>query len=237
VVMNPQLAYTLTAHTITARGGQLQISRPRPFLEAAASALGRERLTVIGTGLDPVTGRGGQWDDGGNALALAPGRVVCQERAAETAGRLEAAGIEVIRTPASELSGCRGGPRSLCCPVARDPAARPEAAAQVPAAVPRPAATSRAAVTAPDLIVDPLAAAAPALTELTESRLPGGVAALHPGAGRLAALCSHLAGTARGAVGFRTWSSRSHADLRVITRSCQSRANSTCTPRLACTPS
>ena len=237
VVMNPQLAYTLTAHTITARGGQLQISRPRPFLEAAASALGRERLTVIGTGLDPVTGRGGQWDDGGNALALAPGLVVCQERAAETADRLEAAGIEVIRTPASELSGCRGGPRSLCCPVARDPAARPEAAAQVPAAVPLPAAASLAAVTAPDLIVDPLAAAAPALTELTESRLPGGVVTLHPSPGRLAALCSHLAGTARGAVGFRTWSSRSHADLRVITRSCQSRANSTCTPRLACTPS
>jgi arginine deiminase len=82
VIMNPQLAYTLTAHTITARGGQLQISRPQPFLEAAARALGRERLTVIGTGLDPVTGRGGQWDDGGNALALAPGLVVCQERAA-----------------------------------------------------------------------------------------------------------------------------------------------------------
>jgi arginine deiminase len=238
VMMNPQLAYTLTAHTITARGGQLQISRPRPFLEAAAGALGLERLTVIGTGLDPVTGRGGQWDDGGNALALAPGRVVCQERAAETAARLEAAGIEVIRTPASELSGRRGGPRSLCCPVARDPAARPDPVAEVPAAVPVPAVRSRSAVTAPDLIVDPLAAELPAgLSSLSESRLPGAVVTLHPSTGRLAALCSHLAVTARGAVGFRTWSSRSHADLRVITRSCLSRANSICTPRLACTPS
>ena len=71
---------------------------------------------------------------------------------------------------------------------ARDPAARPEAAARAPAAVPRPAATFRAAVTAPDLIVDPLAAEAPALTELTESRLPGAVVTLHPSTGRLAAL-------------------------------------------------
>ena len=114
---------------------------------------------------------------------------------------------------------------------------------------------SRAMVTAPDLIVNPLAAevpalpalsappAPPALTGLTgmsalpDSRLPSVVVTVHPGTGRLAALCSRLAGTARGAVWFRTWSSRSHADLRVITRSCQSRANSTCTPRLACTPS
>ena len=40
----------------------------------------------------------------------------------------------------------------------------------------------------PDLIVDPLAAEAPALTELTESRLPGAVVTLHPSTGRLAAL-------------------------------------------------
>jgi arginine deiminase len=171
VVMNPKLAYTLTAHTITARGGQLQISRPRPFLEAAASALGIERLTVIGTGLDPVTGRGGQWDDGGNALALAPGLVVCQERAAETAGRLEAAGIEVIRVAASELSSRRGGPRSLCCPVARDPMARQEAAAEVPEAIRLTATASRAALTAPDLIVDPLAADLPALTSASQDRV------------------------------------------------------------------
>jgi arginine deiminase len=32
----------------------------------------------------------------------------------------------VIRVPASELTGGRGGPRSLCCPVAREPAALPE---------------------------------------------------------------------------------------------------------------
>ena len=36
--------------------------------------------------------------------------------------RLERVGIDVITVPGSELCGSRGGPRSLCCPVSRDPA-------------------------------------------------------------------------------------------------------------------
>jgi arginine deiminase len=37
----------------------------------------------------------------------------------------ERIGIEVITVPGSELCGSRGGPRSLCCPVSRDPAPLP----------------------------------------------------------------------------------------------------------------
>ena len=39
--------------------------------------------------------------------------------------RLERIGIEVITVPGSERCGSRGGPRSLCCPVSRDPAPLP----------------------------------------------------------------------------------------------------------------
>ena len=127
--------------------------------------MGIDRLKVIGTGLDPVTGPCEQWDDGGNALAIAPGLVVCQERNTETSARLEAAGIQVIRVPTGELGSGRGGPRCLCCPVARDPAPalgqaqRPaEAQPGRPVTVAGPAAGSaarrRVADTAPDLILD-----------------------------------------------------------------------------------
>ena len=76
---------------------------------------------MIDTGLDPVTAEREQWDDGNNTLALAPGVVVAYERNTRTNARLEAAGIEVLRVPGSELSSGRGGPRCLSCPIDRDP--------------------------------------------------------------------------------------------------------------------
>jgi len=42
-----------------------------------------------------------------------------------THARLERAGIDVITVPGCGLCGSRGGPRSLCCPVSRDPARSP----------------------------------------------------------------------------------------------------------------
>jgi arginine deiminase len=121
-VMYPALAFTLTAHTITARHDGMRVSRAQPFLEAAAQAMGIERLTVIDTGLDPLTGPRGQWDDGSNALAIGRRLAVCHERNVETNSRLEAAGIEVVRVPGSELGSRRGGPRCMSCPLGRDPA-------------------------------------------------------------------------------------------------------------------
>ncbi len=133
VVMHPALAYTLTAHTITQRDEQLRVSRPQPFLAAAAQAIGLDRLTVIGTALDPVTASHGQWDDGGNALSLGRGLVVCDERNRETNDRLAAAGVQVVTVPASELGSGRGGPRCLSCVIAREPAGQRAPAPDQPA--------------------------------------------------------------------------------------------------------
>jgi arginine deiminase len=137
VVMRPGVAYSLVARTIIKRGeGGLRLSHPRPFLEAAADAMGLDGLQVIETGLGPARAaparpesfgsQGAQWDDAGNLLALGPGTVISYERNELTNARLEAAGIDVIRVPGGELAGCRGGPRAICCPVGREPAVMPE---------------------------------------------------------------------------------------------------------------
>ena len=123
--MHPALAYTLTAHTITQRDEQLRVSRPQPFLAAAAQAIGVDRLTVISTALDPVAVLHGQWDDGGNALSLGRGLAVCDERNRETNDRLAAAGVQVVTVPASELGSGRGGPRCLSCVISQGAGQRP----------------------------------------------------------------------------------------------------------------
>jgi arginine deiminase len=149
VLMRPAVAYSLLARTITQRGDSLRLSHPRPFLEAAADAMGLGRLRVIETGIGPgrvgparpgsLGGPAGQWDDAGNLLALGPGTVVSYERNTLTNERLEAAGIDVIRVPGGELAGSRGGPRAICCPVGREPALMPESGAPALAArVPAP---------------------------------------------------------------------------------------------------
>jgi len=148
VMMRPSVAYSLVARTITQRDAGLWLSHPQPFLEAAAQAMGLDRLQVIETGLGPARigparsgslgGPSGQWDDAGNILALGPGTVVSYERNTLTNERLEAAGVEVIRVPGGELAGCRGGPRAMSCPVSREPAMMPEPRNERPAAVPAP---------------------------------------------------------------------------------------------------
>jgi arginine deiminase len=122
VVMYPNIADTLQALTITANSdGEPIVAGPRPFLTAAAEAMGIDHLRIIDTGLDPVTAEREQWDDGNNTLALAPRLCVAYERNVETNAQLERAGIEVIAISGSELGSGRGGPRCMSCPITRTP--------------------------------------------------------------------------------------------------------------------
>jgi len=122
VVMYPNIVDSLSAFAIHRNGeGSVTIDDAVPFVEAAADAMGIDRLRVIDTGLDPVTAEREQWDDGNNTLALAPGVVVAYERNAETNTRLADSGIEVLPIAASELGTGRGGPRCMSCPAGRDP--------------------------------------------------------------------------------------------------------------------
>jgi arginine deiminase len=122
VVMYPVIADTMRAFPVTAAPDGEPVAHPaRPFLEAAAEAMGIDRLRIIDTGLDPVIAEREQWDDGNNTLALAPRLCVAYERNVETNAQLERAGIEVIRISGSELGSGRGGPRCMSCPITRDP--------------------------------------------------------------------------------------------------------------------
>jgi arginine deiminase len=121
VVMYANVVETLSAFTIARTPDGVKISDETPFVEAAATAMGIDKLRVIDTGLDPVVAEREQWNDGNNTLALSPGVVVAYERNARTNARLADAGIEVLTIAASELGTGRGGPRCMSCPAARDP--------------------------------------------------------------------------------------------------------------------
>lgn len=121
VVIYPTMADSLQAYAVTHDGDALVVAPARPFFEAAADAMGIERLHHIDTGLDPVTAEREQWDDGNNTLAIAPRVAIAYERNEQTNARLAEHGVEVVAISGSELGSGRGGPRCMSCPVARDP--------------------------------------------------------------------------------------------------------------------
>jgi arginine deiminase len=122
MIMYPNVAHRLHAFPIRPGiSGRLWIGEREHFLDAAAAAMGIERLRLIDTGLDPVTAEREQWDDGNNTLCIAPKVAIAYERNEVTNGRLADAGIEVVAIAGSELGSGRGGPRCMSCPIARDP--------------------------------------------------------------------------------------------------------------------
>ena len=122
MVMYPNVAHRLAATAIRPDpDGDLMVEPSAPFIEAAARAMGIDRLQLIDTGLDPVTAEREQWDDGNNTLAIEAKVAIAYERNVETNERLAAAGIDVIAIAGSELGSGRGGPRCMSCPISRDP--------------------------------------------------------------------------------------------------------------------
>lgn len=121
LLVYPNLADQLTAYRLRSDDGSVITDGPaRRFVDVAGEAMGVAYLRTIETGLDPITAEREQWDDGNNTLAIAPRLAVAYERNVETNARLEAAGIEVLRIPGSELGSGRGGPRCMSCPIARE---------------------------------------------------------------------------------------------------------------------
>jgi arginine deiminase len=120
VLMYPNVADQLVAIAMTPGEDGIEVDEPRPFMQAAAKAMGIDTLRIIDTGLDPITAEREQWDDGNNTLAIGPRLAVAYERNVETNARLEDAGIEVLRIAGSELGSGRGGPRCMSCPISRD---------------------------------------------------------------------------------------------------------------------
>ena len=60
-----------------------------------------------------------QWNDGSNALCIAPGKIVVYERNDVTNAILRDEGIQVLEMPSAELSRGRGGPRCMSMPIIR----------------------------------------------------------------------------------------------------------------------
>jgi arginine deiminase len=121
MIMYPNVAHRLHAYPLRpGSNGRLRIGEPEHFLDAAAAAMGIDRLRLIDTGLDPVTAEREQWDDGNNTLCVAPKVAIAYERNEVTNARLADAGIEVVAISGSELGSGRGGPRCMSCPINRD---------------------------------------------------------------------------------------------------------------------
>ncbi|WP_211090561.1 arginine deiminase [Nesterenkonia sedimenti] len=114
----------LASYTITPRGeSELNIAdhAPGQAHRAIAEALGLHGLRILTAEQDVHSAAREQWDDGCNALAVAPGVVITYDRTPTSNAFLRESGVEVIEVPGGELGRGRGGPRCMSCPTLREP--------------------------------------------------------------------------------------------------------------------
>lgn len=111
---------SLTIFEITWENQQLNIQKKHSNVQTVLEKHLHQPITLIPCGGDDVVSSDReQWNDGANTLAVAPGKVIVYSRNHETNALLQAAGIDVIEMPSSELSRGRGGPRCMSMPLIR----------------------------------------------------------------------------------------------------------------------
>jgi len=99
-----------------------------PLGQALAKYLELDRVELIRCGGgNQIAAAREQWNDGSNTLCIRPNTIVVYDRNYITNRLLEEAGVEVIKTPSSELSRGRGGPRCMSMPLVRLPVGQGEA--------------------------------------------------------------------------------------------------------------
>lgn len=123
-VVHPGIMNTMRIFELTGKGEKEVRAREitLPLAQALAKYLGLEQVTLIRCGGgNQIAAAREQWNDGSNTLCIRPNTIVVYDRNYITNRLLEEAGVEVIKTPSSELSRGRGGPRCMSMPLARLP--------------------------------------------------------------------------------------------------------------------
>lgn len=129
-VVHPGIMNTMRIFELTGKGEKEVRVREvmLPLGQALAKYLELDRVELIRCGGgNQIAAAREQWNDGSNTLCIRPNTIVVYDRNYITNRLLEEAGVEVIKTPSSELSRGRGGPRCMSMPLVRLPVTQSEA--------------------------------------------------------------------------------------------------------------